>query len=399
MADPSEDLYEYCCKEANSCPEGYKKIFKQEDLLRYCQDADSKALNDVKDVEKLMPLVARMSKQFLIITLKTGSGSQWTVRPRKVANEVRQLGKDERMVFEVVEGAQEEGVWIRMIKNRTGIKDGHSLDKLVAKLQRQKLIKSVKNVKAMNQKTYILSHLAPSETITGGSFYDAGVLDETLVEEVGNIIIFHVRMVSWFDPPREKVKRPKRVASPIEILDDDQEGASRPTKKRKTGTGAAVKSNDIEDMGATSRERERLRRKARSQLAYTRGHEYPTASSIHKFIISANVLRAAKSASLTVDEVQKVINILVWDEKLEPISGGYRTARGVKYKEPGVEEDEAVTAESKRGNGLTEAPCGRCPVIDICGNGGPVNAGNCPYFTEWLVGKPTATATSASATA
>ena len=36
------------------------------------------------------------------------------------------------------------------------------------------------------------------------------------------------------------------------------------------------------------------------------------------------------------------------------------------------------------GNGLTESPCGRCPVADIYEEGGPVNARNCEYFQEWL---------------
>jgi DNA-directed RNA polymerase III subunit RPC6 len=47
------------------------------------------------------------------------------------------------------------------------------------------------------------------------------------------------------------------------------------------------------------------------------------------------------------------------------------------------------------GNGLTETPCGRCPVFDLCEEGGPVSPSNCVYFVQWLdmedaVSKPTA---------
>ena len=48
------------------------------------------------------------------------------------------------------------------------------------------------------------------------------------------------------------------------------------------------------------------------------------------------------------------------------------------------EEDSEEAEAMKRGNGLTEAPCGRCPVIDLCGKGGAINAASCVYYTEWL---------------
>ncbi len=390
MADSSEELYERCCKQANSSEEGYKKTFKQDELLQLCQDGENESLKAVTGGDKLLPLISRLSKQWLIITHKTSNGTSWAVRPRKVASQVRSLGADERMVFEVIEASYEEGIWIRTIKNKTGIKDTHSLDKLVAKLQRQKLIKSIKNVKAMTQKTYMLSYLAPSDTVTGGSFYDAGVLDESLVDEVSNIIIFHVRMLSWGAPPKEK--RIKKESSPILIRDDAEHEAGPPAKKRrKSTTGAAVKTEDIEDLGTARRPRKRPHLDPDTQLARIAGYAYPTATAIHEYILGTGILKG-KGSSLTVDEIQNVLNVLVWDEKLEHINGGYRTVRGVKFKHPGVEEDVVITAESKRGNGLTEAPCGRCPVIDICGNGGVINAETCVYFGEWLSGGATVTA-------
>jgi len=35
--------------------------------------------------------------------------------------------------------------------------------------------------------------------------------------------------------------------------------------------------------------------------------------------------------------------------------------------------------------GSSEVPCMRCPVFDICGDGGPVNVVTCKYFDEWYV--------------
>ena len=36
------------------------------------------------------------------------------------------------------------------------------------------------------------------------------------------------------------------------------------------------------------------------------------------------------------------------------------------------------------GFGLNQAPCGRCPTFEFCKDGGPVNAGDCVYYGEWL---------------
>jgi len=216
----------------------------------------------------------------------------------------------------------------------------------------------------------MLFHLAPAEDVTGGSFFDAGDLDEGLVVELSNLIIFHVRSQSWHDVKRKP--RRERDGSPIDLDSDD--GAQTSGQKRKRN-GA-----DIEDSVSKKR---REPQPEITQLAYPAGSRgYPTAESIHNFVTNSNAIRPTKAASLTVREVQEIINVLVWDDKLEKVAGGYRTCIGVKYKLPGAFDDD----ERKEfvGNGLTEAPCGGCPVFDLCAEGGPINAGNCVYFDKWL---------------
>ena len=36
------------------------------------------------------------------------------------------------------------------------------------------------------------------------------------------------------------------------------------------------------------------------------------------------------------------------------------------------------------GDGLSQMPCGRCPVADDCRIGGVVNPDDCVYLKEWL---------------
>jgi len=47
-------------------------------------------------------------------------------------------------------------------------------------------------------------------------------------------------------------------------------------------------------------------------------------------------------------------------------------------------QDLEQQREAGVGNGVSDAPCGRCPVFNLCEVGGPVNPENCVYFDEWL---------------
>jgi len=210
----SELLYDACIKDAAISNEGPKKVFDQDALVALC---DSEPLDVLQDVHNLLPVIEKLAADGLFIFAKIKDRRCWSLRPREAAAKVRILGQDERMVYGLVEEAGQIGIWIRNLKAKTGIKDGKAMDKIINKLQAQELIKNVKNIKAPAQKTYVLFHLAASSEVTGGSFYDGGDLDDSLVDDLGNFIVFHVRQMSWVD---EKQKHVKRETSPIVILDD-----------------------------------------------------------------------------------------------------------------------------------------------------------------------------------
>ena len=380
-ASTGDLLYNQCEKTALECEEKYRKAFGQDELLDLCKKAD---LTTITDAVRLLSVVNTLTANNLFLPGKSRGGALcWSLRPRDIATRLTKLSNEDRMVYVLVEETQANGVWVRQLKKKTGMSD-QAIAKSTDKLAKMILIKAVRNIRAPAQKTFMLAHLAPNDDVTGGSFYDAGELDESLVEELCNMIVFHVRQTSWVEVKRKKIKR-----DPGEAVTIDDEGVAvaeegRGRKKRKTAHG-----NDIEDSAPA-------RKAHRGQTEYVwlsrpANHEYPTTAEIHRFIISNNFMRTSKAESMTVDETQNLINMLIWDNKLERINGGYRTVRGVKPKEMGEDsEDEgedavnSVAAIRKRGNGLTEMPCGRCPVIDICGKGGPINAATCVYFEQWL---------------
>lgn len=386
----SDLLYEECSKAALNCEEKFRKVFNQDELLDLCKDAGLKKIFDLKT---LMPLVQTLSSGSLFITLKQKGGAVcWSLRPRDAAQQVQKLSAEEKMVYIMIEESHSSGVWVRNIKKRSNLTD-QGLTKVTDKLCKLRLAKAVRNIRAPAQKTYMLYHLAPNDDVTGGSFYDGGELDENLVEELANLIVFHVRQAGWVEEKRKRLKRDPGDA--ITIPDDDDTRASSPEETRGRKKRKISHSRDIEDSGP-ARKAQRHDHEGHGhvyvQIAHAADHNYPDAHEIHGFITNNDFIRAAKASALTVDEVQNIINMLVWDGRLETVNNGYRTVRGVKQpKFPGPKKDEEdimgkkfLDKDALRGNGLTEMPCGRCPVRDICGTGGPINASSCVYFEQWL---------------
>lgn len=68
-------------------------------------------------------------------------------------------------------------------------------------------------------------------------------------------------------------------------------------------------------------------------------------------------------------DIRHLLDVLVYDAKVEKVAGGTR------YK--AVRNLGSI-------NGFTDSPCGRCPVFDLCEDGGPVSASTCVYFEDWL---------------
>ncbi|KAK4543318.1 hypothetical protein LTR36_005677 [Oleoguttula mirabilis] len=382
LSDEGDALYVELLKAAQNSQEGLRKVFFQSEVQALVPDS-------AKGANAFLPLVQELTNHSLLRPSKLERALCWSTRPRDAAKAITLLNADEKMLYSYVEDAHQKGIWLRELKKRTNINQA-VVQKTMGKLEAAHLVKSIKNIRAPLQKTYMLYHLVPSDDVTGGSFFDAGDLDESLIEELSNLIIFHVRMQSWADT---KPKRVKREASPAPVAEDhDTGGNSLAAKKRKRGTA------DIEDSAAPARRYRSSYDDNGPELitqlsfpAYTR--TYPSAEAIHAFITTTDAIRASKAAQLTVPEIQGVIDVLVWDDKLEKVGGGdgggsgYRTVRGVKFKPPGYPDDEGEEEGGERfGNGLTQAPCGKCPVFDLCGEGAPVNASSCLYWAKWLEG-------------
>ena len=365
LEEGAEHLYDKCYTTSRQSAEGLTKIFSQDELIGF---------GIVQNVAQLMPLVQGLMDAQLFRVLMLEGKVCYAVRPRDDAIKISALDEQELMVYQQIENSGTNGIWIKSIKQRTNIHQT-AVTKCMKSLETKKLVKPVKSIKAPSQRIYMLSHLSPNEDVTGGPWFSDGELDVELIAVTADAVVHFIAQKSW---KKVFVKREHRSPSPLSISDP-----SVGQKRKRVATNG-----DIEGVHPKSRSR-MPERGEETQVPYPAGYrDYPTVFAIKHFIEQAGFLKG--TADLTVSDLQNLLDVLVFDDRIEKIGGGYRTVRGVygateamKNMMVGRSAADAVE-EGDAGNGLSQAPCGRCPVFNLCEDGGPVNARNCEYFATWL---------------
>ena len=212
-------------------------------------------------------------------------------------------------------------------------------------LESKILIKPIQSAKFPKRKIYILAHLQPSDDVTGGAFYTDGALDEEFVHQLCIWVERYVLGRSWYHPPAKAFPK-KKGKSKLSVEEADELRA--------------------QEFRLTERER------ASAMIPMPAGYTgYPTVSEITKAVNESGISDVVMKEA----EMRQLMEILCWDNRLLKVMGG----KGFKTIRLGDGKDS-----SKTQNGLTEAPCGRCPVFDLCEESGPVNARTCTYFQDWL---------------
>jgi DNA-directed RNA polymerase III subunit RPC6 len=200
---------------------------------------------------------------------------------------------------------------------------------------------------------YMLAGLQPSEDVTGGAWFTDGVLDADFIRGLGGWIEHWVSTRSWYDPNAADRHRNKRQKSRLD----------------------ASKSGEVK------------------YLAYPPSHStYPSVTDITNAVNSSGLTPVTMGES----SIAQLLEMLCFDGKLISLRDGtaYRSVK--KPNQISLQRELGLQAASSAndagdhdsltlgGNGMTEVPCGRCPVFSLCEEGGPVNAENCEYFDNWL---------------
>ena len=84
---------------------------------------------------------------------------------------------------------------------------------------------------------------------------------------------------------------------------------------------------------------------------------------------------------LTLDEMELLVNTLVFDGRLEEVQSSVLVATsGYAATSTMYKATQAITVPDYLG----QTPCGVCPIVNNCTEGGVINPHSCLYMSSWL---------------
>lgn len=279
------------------------------------------------------------------------------------AHRLQNLNADESLVYNVIHSTGRSGIWVRAIQKRTNL---HKLilDRCLKSLEGKNYIKSVHNVKQPTHKVYMLAGLAPSEDVTGGAWFTDGVLDANFINSVAQYIEYTVSRKSWYEaapgPATHRSKRLKTANGTVSV-------------PAASGAAAAAAAEPADKV----------------YYPFPAGYKgYPTLATITAAVNESGIT----PVRLGEEKISQLLEMLCYDGKLVQLNGDeelYKSVRNVSAvkEEQALKQaavDEAAARRRLVKNGMTEAPCGQCPVFNLCAPGASVSPETCEYFDPWL---------------
>jgi DNA-directed RNA polymerase III subunit RPC6 len=296
--------------------------------------------------------------------------------------------EEQKMVYAAIDDAGGDGIWSGWLVRKLNMHES-VLKTTLKHLTTKGLIKSFKSVEAPNKRMYIKASIRPSEKATGGPWYTDQNLDEAFIEDLQKVIFDFIKRHGTYLSKHQggsATASSRQLVPKKGVLKGSDKGKKRAIDQMSEDTQSNVNGkshNALGNKAVNGQKKDVL-------LPLPAGYiEYPTVRDIAKFISQAGI---TTNTILSEEDVQKLVDVLVYDGLVERIRvanrPGYRATRIAKQgmgswaSHPGNENPEA--GPEPLVNGYTEAPCGKCPVFDLCEEGGPVGPSNCEYFQRWL---------------
>ncbi|RWS04479.1 DNA-directed RNA polymerase III subunit RPC6-like protein [Dinothrombium tinctorium] len=194
------------------------------------------------------------------------------------------------------------------------------LNKVLKTMEGKKLIKSVKSVAASKKKLYMLYDIEPDVSITGGSWYSNQDFESEFVEILNQ---------QCFRFLQEKLDAAKISADPISRINNS----------------------------------------------------YVTSNDVWKFIKDLGISKI----ELSITDIESILETLVYDGRVEKhvVVRGARSCEDSSSSSSTVKMYRAIKPLVKS-TGLMRMPCGLCPVMKDCREGGVISPSKCIYFKEWF---------------
>lgn len=271
-------------------------------------------------------------------------------------------------MYGLIDEAGDDGIWSKTIKARSNLHDA-VFRSAIKHLESKNMISDMKSVEHPMRKMYIKSSIRPSDRATGGPWYSDGELDEEFISTMMTILYEHIKKKTFYHSSSYTgaLKKPKKVNKKMSA--EEAKGLRDKALGPLSSKEEKPRPDDIED------ERAQRKHKYDHYLPMPAGYQaYPTLDELTVYVENSRFTTQTLSAG----EVEQLLEIMCFDDRIEKVVAG---PDGVAYR---ALRTSLGAGDDRQGSVLAEAPCGRCPVFDLCEEGGPVGPSNCEYFTEWL---------------
>lgn len=102
--------------------------------------------------------------------LQSGKTLVYRFKDSQAASKTRGFDVEEKLIYQVIEDADNKGIWVRDIRYKCNL-PMTQVNKVLKSLEGKKLVKAVNSVSAGKRKFYMLYNLEPDASVTGGAWY------------------------------------------------------------------------------------------------------------------------------------------------------------------------------------------------------------------------------------
>lgn len=281
----------------------------------------------VKNINELMRYVQELTDNHLVKLSQDGKMLLFSAVSFDDAAKIKGMSQDEALIYFHIEESGRDGIWTKVLHGRTNLHH-NVISRCLKSLEAQRYIKQVKSVKNPTRKIYMLASIEPSVEMSGGPWFTDSEIDTEFIDNLLNVIWRYTVSLSFPSAFKNISGKPQETFP-----------------------------------------------------ASYRG--YPTVSKIHNFVADSGIT----NVELSVVDIRSLCEVLVYDGRLERVDHGYAykaTWQSVVAGGGGPELESDNEEEGLSLDAFSETPCGRCPVIEFCGNNSRVNPAECIYLDEWL---------------
>ncbi|KAJ1725107.1 34-kDa subunit of RNA polymerase III (C) [Coemansia erecta] len=134
--------------------------------------------------ESIVNSINRLLQTGQLEMMQTGRDLRYRAVTSGEQQRLATLSIDERLVYKHIENSKNEGIWVRILKQKTNLAQ-NVINRSLKGLEQKAMIKSIKSVKHPTRKLYMLIDMVPSSEITGGPWYTDQEMDTDFIDTLG----------------------------------------------------------------------------------------------------------------------------------------------------------------------------------------------------------------------